>query len=77
MGKGLVREGIAETRITILLLSILYSLLFYCAFGVVLSVDKNRNWRAASDWLVGLRYVKCEQGFNWTSDVACIGMLLT
>ena len=45
--------------------------------GVVLSVDKNRNWCVASDWLVGLWYVKCELGFDWTLDVACIGMLLT
>ena len=45
--------------------------------GVVLSVDQNRNWCAASDWLVELWYVKCKLGFDWTLDVTCTGILLT
>lgn len=56
----MVREGIAETSITICYCRALYSLLLYCAWGccIVLSVGMNRNWYAASDWLAG--HVVCE-----------------
>lgn len=43
---------------------LLYSLLFYCAWVVVLSMCMNRNWYAASDWLAELTYVKCELEFD-------------
>ena len=76
-GERVVREGIAETSITMLKCQFYIHCCSIVLLGVVLSVDKNRNWCVASDCLVGLRYVKCKLGFDWTLDVACIGTLLT
>jgi hypothetical protein len=37
--------------------------------GVILSMVVNRDWFAASDWLAGRWYVKCELESGWTTDV--------
>ena len=42
----------------------MFRVMFYCAWVVVLSMCMNRDWYAASDWLAGLWYVKCELEFD-------------